>query len=274
MQNLTVTHGFMRKLTKNIRNSYGIDVPHTKVLELVAEALGHQAGPLMNALKKASQEDPIVACEAPTQTRRVGRYNPPALSELGVMSDSDLQVMRSIGLQKCGLVLVTGLNGSGKTVFTTSLVKEWVINSGKTAFTTGELIEYPELGGRHGAGMIIQSQNNRDQPLRDCASTMLAYDPAYFLVNDHIVPSRRHDAVGGEDFPAAIEMASDRLVVISGYGSSEQFLNAISNNMSESTGEHIGHVSRRIEQALTAVVDVTRSKVQDGPACFTAKLRG
>lgn len=58
MEQIAITHGFMKKLAKNIRSKYGRDVCHTEVLELVADALGWKAGPLMHALKQAEAEKP------------------------------------------------------------------------------------------------------------------------------------------------------------------------------------------------------------------------
>jgi hypothetical protein len=52
MEQIAVTAGFVKKLASNIRQRYGRDVRHTEVLELVADAFGHKAGPLMHALKK------------------------------------------------------------------------------------------------------------------------------------------------------------------------------------------------------------------------------
>lgn len=56
MQQIAVTHGFMKKLARNIRDRYGRDVRHTEVIELVANALGYKAGPLMHALKSEAAE--------------------------------------------------------------------------------------------------------------------------------------------------------------------------------------------------------------------------
>jgi SpoVK/Ycf46/Vps4 family AAA+-type ATPase len=52
MEQIAITHGFLKKLAKNIRSRYGRDVRHTEILELVADALGYKAGPLMHALKQ------------------------------------------------------------------------------------------------------------------------------------------------------------------------------------------------------------------------------
>lgn len=52
MEQIVITHGFVKKLAKNIRSKYGRDVRHTEALELIADALGFKAGPLMHALKQ------------------------------------------------------------------------------------------------------------------------------------------------------------------------------------------------------------------------------
>lgn len=52
MEQIVITHGFLKKLARNIRSKYGRDVRHTEALELVADALGWKAGPLMHALKQ------------------------------------------------------------------------------------------------------------------------------------------------------------------------------------------------------------------------------
>lgn len=57
MQQIAVTHGFVKKLARNVRAKYGRDVRHTEIIELVADALGFKAGPLMHALKQAQIPD-------------------------------------------------------------------------------------------------------------------------------------------------------------------------------------------------------------------------
>jgi SpoVK/Ycf46/Vps4 family AAA+-type ATPase len=52
MEQIVITHGFVKKLAANIRSKYGREARHTEVLELVADALGFKAGPLMHALKQ------------------------------------------------------------------------------------------------------------------------------------------------------------------------------------------------------------------------------
>ena len=66
MSDLILNHNFVRKLTRNIRDAYGKEVPHTKVLELIADAAGKKAGPMMHALKKVSPSEDVVA-DAPVK---------------------------------------------------------------------------------------------------------------------------------------------------------------------------------------------------------------
>lgn len=51
MEQIAVTHGFVKKLAHNIRGRYGREVRHTEVIELIAAALGQKVGPMMHALK-------------------------------------------------------------------------------------------------------------------------------------------------------------------------------------------------------------------------------
>jgi hypothetical protein len=66
MQQIAVTHGFVKKLARNVRAKYARDVRHTEIIELIADALGFKAGPLMHALKhiQIQPQDP----EADPQT--------------------------------------------------------------------------------------------------------------------------------------------------------------------------------------------------------------
>lgn len=58
MEQIVITHGFVKKLAANIRSKLGRDIRHTEVLELVAGALGWKAGPLMHALKHSDAAKP------------------------------------------------------------------------------------------------------------------------------------------------------------------------------------------------------------------------
>lgn len=60
MEQIAITHGFVKKLAANIRRSYGRDIRHTEALELVADALGWKAGPLLHALKHSGEVDQVV----------------------------------------------------------------------------------------------------------------------------------------------------------------------------------------------------------------------
>jgi hypothetical protein len=63
MHQIAVTHGFVKKLARNIRDRYGREVRHTEVIELVADALGFKAGPLMHMLKSEAAD--VVSTERP-----------------------------------------------------------------------------------------------------------------------------------------------------------------------------------------------------------------
>jgi SpoVK/Ycf46/Vps4 family AAA+-type ATPase len=71
MEQIVITHGFVKKLTANIRSKYGREARHTEVLELVADALGFKAGPLMHALKQ----------QAAPAAQWMGEVIPPGISQ-------------------------------------------------------------------------------------------------------------------------------------------------------------------------------------------------
>lgn len=79
MQQIVVTHGFVKKLAHNIRDRYGRDIRHTEAIELVADALGWKAGPLMNMLKSSTQ--PAGAASA-KPVDSVDDLSPVAIAEL------------------------------------------------------------------------------------------------------------------------------------------------------------------------------------------------
>jgi hypothetical protein len=53
-----VTHDFVRTLTKKIRATFGKDVPHTQVLDLIAESLNWRTDALMHKLKSSADTKP------------------------------------------------------------------------------------------------------------------------------------------------------------------------------------------------------------------------
>jgi hypothetical protein len=93
MEQIVVTHGFVKKLAKNIRSRYGRDVRHTEVLELVADALGFKAGPLMHALKRSKEAE----LEDPSATSSKGRLEalPPGMIERKIDDAFDLGWVRA-----------------------------------------------------------------------------------------------------------------------------------------------------------------------------------
>lgn len=274
MENLLVTHGFMRKLTKNIRETYGKEVPHTKVLELVADALGFQSGPLMHALKNAEaiKTEPVQVPAVPA--RKIDRDNLPDLENLGSMTSFDVDIMRSIGERKTGLVVVIGLTGSGKTVFTHSLIRQWVKDTGRTAYTSGDMLEFPKIGGRHHQGMIIPNATRTRMPLRGAITAMQAYDPGYFLATDHVFASQG-DRIPSriEDFMTASDESRKRLVVISGHGPSHlDFLGGLAKDLAEMSSISLEEAETHILKNICAVVSVSAKWGQDRRVTHRAEL--
>lgn len=51
MDNPVITHDFVRSLSKKIRATFGKEVPHTKVLDLIADSLNWRTDALMHKLK-------------------------------------------------------------------------------------------------------------------------------------------------------------------------------------------------------------------------------
>nr|WP_250807422.1 hypothetical protein [Neorhizobium tomejilense] len=108
MTNLAITHDFVRKLAKNIRTAYGKDIPNTKVIEMIADALGRQAGPLMHALKnvKASELHTVPAVEPATVTREAnssGFLTSAAGNRISYLEDlNTIDLPSLIGLKEIG----------------------------------------------------------------------------------------------------------------------------------------------------------------------------
>lgn len=255
MQNIHVTHGFVRKLTKNIRDAYGREVPHTKAMELVADALGWQAGPLMNALKSADTATDGVA-KAPAVT-----FNPkdvPELHGLGSLDQAALEGLRKIGAQKTGLVLITGATGSGKTLMANTLLKQWARDTGLLGATTGQCMEY-EIGGKVGDGMVVPFFSHRREAFRDAIPTLRTYNPAFILFDDHLhggdigrrLVSRLNDLMD------AIEESRERVVVVSAYGgSSESFIREMATELSDSSPLTFEDAGKHFRNSLSAAIDV------------------
>jgi Tfp pilus assembly pilus retraction ATPase PilT len=269
----------MRKLTKNIRDAYGKEVAYTKVLELVSDALGCQAGPLMNALKGAADKTDMPASQVsvaelgnPKVQSSLPRDLLPDLADLGVLSSFELDLMRKLGRQKTGLVLVTGFTGSGKTVFTQSLAKEWVRDTGGTAYMIEDVIEYPRAGGRHGEGMIIQNQVGR-RSLKHALPMMRTYKPEYVIVGEHMYSDMRQQAPSRvSDFEVAMGLAKERLVVVSAIADTPtEFLEGVAREIAKDSGETSTAVFQMISRSLSAVISVKRTFDGRVPA-FSAKL--
>lgn len=138
MTDLSVTHCFVRNLTKSIRDTYGRDVPHTKIMELVAQSLGHQVGPLMHALKRAENDKK-------SARRAVSMSGASHARDIRPLSESDLVRIDTLVERKAGLVLVSGPTGTGKTVTSSALLRRLVVNGGLRGSMVSKVNEYPSF---------------------------------------------------------------------------------------------------------------------------------
>lgn len=249
MQNLQVAHGFVRKLTENIRDAYGKEVPHTKAMELVADALGWRAGPLMNALKREELPNNAAAAAPPVW---FSRKEVPDLKGLGSLSQSAMEGLREIGRHKTGLVLITGVTGSGKSFTANALLKQWARDTGLLGITAGEIIEQ-EIGGKHGDGMIVQNRTHSRELFREVLPMLRTYDPAFILFEDHLY---------GEDdlrnnFLDAAQAARDRVVIVSALGvSSAAIIGAMAQRLSRVSPHTLVEATRFFTNSIAASIDV------------------
>jgi hypothetical protein len=277
MQNLQVTHSFVRKLSKNVREAIGKDViPHTKAMELVADALGWQAGPLMNALKKAEpgfdDSSPKAGPVVPA-TPKGGRDNPPELSDFSSISASSVSALREFGKNKTGLVLIVGENGAGKTMMGNALLRQWVRDSGNLAVTSGERIEYPSLGGVHGEGMIVQNRTDDRQSVRQASPVISAYNPSYVLFEDHLRLEGKRDQSNLEDFMDAIEESRKRVVIISALEVSvKRFTEVMAKRLSADGRMTLDEASQHIHGSLSVVIGISRTPGMFEPSVFRANV--
>lgn len=276
MQNLQVTHGFVRKLSKNVREVIGKDViPHTKAMELVADAFGWQVGPLMHALKQAEQgfDDSPAPLPVIPPNPKGGRENPPELSDFSSISASSVNSLREFGKNKTGLVLIVGENGAGKTMMGNALVRQWVRDSGNLAVTTGERIEYHSLGGAHGEGMIVQNRTDDRQNVRQASSVINAYNPSYVLFEDHLRIDGKKSQSSLESFMGAIEESRKRVVIISALeGSAQVFSRGMAKRLSEDGRMTTDEASQYIHGSLSVVIDIRRVPGMFEPSAFRANV--
>ncbi|MCZ7862633.1 ATPase, T2SS/T4P/T4SS family [Agrobacterium salinitolerans] len=251
MQNLQVTHGFVRKLTKNIRDAYGTNVPHTKAMELVADALGWKVGPLMHALKQTEVVgDKVHTTPAPWFAAK----EIPDLKALGSLTQSAIEGLRRIGGQKTGLVLISGVTGAGKTRTANTLLKQWAQDTGHLGATVGNCLEY-ETSGKHGDGMIVQNRTYSRQPFRQVLPMLLSYDPAFLLFEDHLY------CAGGltrlDDLMDAIEASRERIVVVTASAtSSGSFIKGMAGELSDTNALTFEEAEKRFRQSISATIDV------------------
>jgi hypothetical protein len=104
MTKLSITHEFIRKLTKEIRAVYGMEVRHTQILAIVAQSLGWKPDALMHMLK--SRPKPAENSEPANRLAKIVdvRVDPPAVH------------FRDIGTRTAEPVTELGANASHKTM--------------------------------------------------------------------------------------------------------------------------------------------------------------
>jgi hypothetical protein len=134
MSDLQVTAAFVKKLTKNIRNKYGLEPSHTEVMELVADALGRQLGPLMHALKNDKPEV-SVASPQPGFSLQVVDPIPQAINDarplhkIGSISYEDVARIMDL-VSKPGILLIVCEKASEANDYAVAVAKAWSVRVG------------------------------------------------------------------------------------------------------------------------------------------------
>lgn len=102
MNELNLTHAFVRNLTKGLRDEFGNGVKHTDVLKVVAAAAGQNAGAMMHRLKAvAASEGMEASVETPAVLSQRSSFSWPLIGTLlKAASDRD---MRTFGLVRGAL---------------------------------------------------------------------------------------------------------------------------------------------------------------------------
>jgi hypothetical protein len=170
MSELQVTDTFVKKLAKNIRNKYGLEPRHTEVLELIADALGWQPGPLMHALKQDSRgtRSPGSALTASTsreflpysletvdplvQSIRGAR----SMHKLGSISSDDVACLMEI-VAKPGLLLIVGEKVSEANEYAMSVAKDWEVRIGHPIEYDPYLSKHEVIPFSEGLGIVRSS---------------------------------------------------------------------------------------------------------------------
>ena len=126
MSELQITHTFVRKLTKNLRAEFGKDIPHTKVMETIAAALGRDLGPLMHELKNtsaiSSKPWPTTAPWTSEGVKRIPSYFELITNTNQTKYETILRAARNPHSQT-RITMIAGLPNSGKSFTGISLIK-------------------------------------------------------------------------------------------------------------------------------------------------------
>lgn len=126
MSELQITHTFVRKLTKNLRAEFGKDIPHTKVMETIAAALGRDLGPLMHELKNtsaiSSKPWPTTAPWTSDGVKRIASYFELMTNPVQSKYEDMLRADRNPH-HRTRIIMIAGLPNSGKSFTGISLIK-------------------------------------------------------------------------------------------------------------------------------------------------------
>jgi hypothetical protein len=271
MENLQITHSFVRKLAKNIRATYGDALPHTKVIDLVANAVGWEGGALMNALKRVPSPMPSTASKeygVSADTRTLSVNQVPRLTELVSLDPSSSYGLGELGRRGSGLILAVGKTGSGKTVLSNAMVRHWVEETGRAALLVGDVLEYDAVAAKHGNGVAIYARCLYGHDPLEVIAKHMAYDPAFIVVYNHILSY--------EHLRSLMEVAREKVVVICSHRTfavaGQSFIDEMARQATLAGGTTVAEASAHITKELSAIVQLERSTTASGHSNFTAKV--
>jgi hypothetical protein len=203
MKNPIITKDFVSKMSKQLGAKFGAEVSYMEALELVADALECQVDPLMLTLELGGEvvkERPRTWLDDHELTVDVLH---PTLEQLQSVPGDVANELLELGGRKKGLVLITGNDGTGKSVLAGALLKGWAANHGGVGVVFENEMEFKSLSGRAGSdGQVIFYQatgGNGD------ISGIRVFGQDYLLMGE---PLRKQS-----DFINAIELSKTWVVV-------------------------------------------------------------
>ncbi|MCS4088558.1 hypothetical protein [Rhizobium sp. BK176] len=203
MENPIVTKNFVERLSENIGAKFGVEVSYMDALDLVASSLGCPSDPLMLTLELGGavvKERPRSRLDDHELT--FGALHP-SIDQLHSVSAEVADELLELGGRGKGLVLVTGNDGTGKSVLAGALLKGWVANHGGVGVVFEKELEFKSLCGCAGSdGEVVFYPATKGN---DDMSHIRSFGQNYLYMGE---PLRKQS-----DFMKAIELAKTRLVV-------------------------------------------------------------